>query len=232
MIPAFAAVTAVGSRSDSRALRSRAEHLAPEPWLLSQPGFRSCLRHFAVEPRRLRLRASRSASFSPTLVKPGMCSPPSLTSGRGVSSESPWRSPKWWGWVTSLHSLSLRGKRGLSGAGSAAEGSIMRKRGYGKRKRSELDELEHGLPSPCGICSTDVLRGQPFSMEEDFLTGERKWEHWWCAYPGDHVWLVGKDLGFTDAAMSTMEMCRICGFIRRSDDGNKPCRGPVKVGPR
>lgn len=26
--------------------------------------------------------------------------------------------------------------------------------------------------------------------------------------------------------------CRDCGFVRRDDDKNKPCRGVVKVGPR
>lgn len=30
----------------------------------------------------------------------------------------------------------------------------------------------------------------------------------------------------------TLVCCRDCGFIRRTDDSNKPCRGRVFVGPR
>lgn len=28
------------------------------------------------------------------------------------------------------------------------------------------------------------------------------------------------------------ECCRACGFVRRADGGNKPCKGNVRVGPR
>jgi hypothetical protein len=29
-----------------------------------------------------------------------------------------------------------------------------------------------------------------------------------------------------------LECCKVCGMVRRNDDKNKPCRGPVKVEPR
>ena len=29
-----------------------------------------------------------------------------------------------------------------------------------------------------------------------------------------------------------IESCMDCGYVRREDDQNKPCRGPVRVGPR
>lgn len=28
------------------------------------------------------------------------------------------------------------------------------------------------------------------------------------------------------------DFCAVCGFVRRADDKNKPCRGPSRVGPR
>jgi hypothetical protein len=28
------------------------------------------------------------------------------------------------------------------------------------------------------------------------------------------------------------ECCKVCGVIRRRDDKNSPCKGPVPVGPR
>lgn len=40
-----------------------------------------------------------------------------------------------------------------------------------------------------------------------------------------HDWIRLKVLG-------GLESCRMCGFVRRADDQNKPCRGSVKVGPR
>lgn len=30
----------------------------------------------------------------------------------------------------------------------------------------------------------------------------------------------------------TYECCRKCGIVRRADDKNSPCKGPVRVGPR
>lgn len=39
-----------------------------------------------------------------------------------------------------------------------------------------------------------------------------------------HDWFVPSFIGY--------ECCRICGIVRRADRQNKPCRGPVPVGPR
>lgn len=35
----------------------------------------------------------------------------------------------------------------------------------------------------------------------------------------DHVWWIWQGI----------ECCKVCGIVRRKDDKNKPCRGPVKI---
>lgn len=41
---------------------------------------------------------------------------------------------------------------------------------------------------------------------------------------GRHDWFVPKFIGY--------ECCRKCGYVRRADDKNKPCRGVVTVSVR
>lgn len=43
---------------------------------------------------------------------------------------------------------------------------------------------------------------------------------------------VGKLHDWFTPEFLTFECCRKCGFIRRRDGKNKPCRGVVRVGPR
>jgi len=38
-----------------------------------------------------------------------------------------------------------------------------------------------------------------------------------------HKWCMVK---FT---LTTLESCQVCGIVRRSDDKNSPCKGPVKI---
>lgn len=38
-----------------------------------------------------------------------------------------------------------------------------------------------------------------------------------------HVWFKPKFMNY--------ECCKLCGVVRRKDNKNKPCRGPVKMRP-
>lgn len=42
--------------------------------------------------------------------------------------------------------------------------------------------------------------------------------------PLSHQWFWPKGIRW--------ECCKVCGIVRRADDKNGPCKGPVKIGPR
>jgi rubrerythrin len=45
-----------------------------------------------------------------------------------------------------------------------------------------------------------------------------------------HHWVQGKDKGMKPSQLLyDVWMCKHCGILKRADDKNKPCRGPVKV---
>lgn len=47
-------------------------------------------------------------------------------------------------------------------------------------------------------------------------------EHWRMTEESNgHRWGFYRDMKW--------ESCRVCGWIRRADDKNTPCKGPVKV---
>jgi hypothetical protein len=47
-----------------------------------------------------------------------------------------------------------------------------------------------------------------------------------------HEWWMWRSPAAEKHGLPFMECCKNCGFIRRADDRNKPCKGHVKVGLR
>lgn len=45
-----------------------------------------------------------------------------------------------------------------------------------------------------------------------------------------HEW--GNHVSLMTNGDAPIETCGVCGIVRRADRKNKPCRGPVSVGPR
>ncbi|WP_321905145.1 hypothetical protein [Paraburkholderia tropica] len=45
-----------------------------------------------------------------------------------------------------------------------------------------------------------------------------------------HEFVTGESLGFgSGSALHSLYCCKQCGFVRRKDGQNKPCKGVVKV---
>ncbi len=58
-------------------------------------------------------------------------------------------------------------------------------------------------------------------IEEYGWTRARAVDHMWCDY--SHAW--------EHVAVVGHECCKDCGIVRRADDKNGPCRGPMKLRP-
>jgi hypothetical protein len=44
--------------------------------------------------------------------------------------------------------------------------------------------------------------------------------------------VIGRSNGHEWIIFASLHCCKTCGIVRRTDDQNKPCKGPVKIAPR
>ena len=90
------------------------------------------------------------------------------------------------------------------------------------------------VDSEDGVCgwTTDHAKAIRFARSQDAkaIIDDIGWtraiptDHMWCDY--SHKWGPLK-IG----ARSDLEACSDCGIVRRADDKNAPCKGPVKLRP-
>ena len=104
-----------------------------------------------------------------------------------------------------------------------------------KRREAAVVQIEQTVQEIVDRCSEE-MRGKAaeavkhLSHEDGVGMGSQRIEGAILSLPteesGEHDWLL-REWSYSHGTQ--IQVCRKCGIVRRADDGNKPCRGKVKV---